>query len=72
MSGTIDGGIKAAKTTKERYGDSFYKINGAKGGRASNTGGFAANRDLARRAGAIGGRRSRRGKQSKLRSEHGS
>lgn len=33
---------------------------GSKGGKNGNTGGFAANRELARTAGAIGGRISRR------------
>ena len=61
MSGTIEGGRKAAKTNLERYGKDFYKINGAKGGRNGHTGGFASNRELARVAGAKGGRISRRG-----------
>ena len=30
------GGLKAAKTTKERHGDSFYKQIGAKGGAVKN------------------------------------
>lgn len=61
MSGTIAGGKKAAKTNKERYGEDFYKINGAKGGKKGHTGGFAANHALAKIAGAKGGKISRRG-----------
>ena len=60
MAGTIDGGKKAAKKNMERDPD-FYKKIGAKGGRNGHTGGFAANRALARIAGAKGGRKSRRG-----------
>lgn len=62
MAGTVAGGKKAAATNIERYGKDFYRIQGAKGGRNGNTGGFAANRELARIAGAKGGRISRRGK----------
>jgi general stress protein YciG len=40
----------------------FYAKIGAKGGRNGHTGGFAANPELARKAGAIGGRISRRKK----------
>jgi general stress protein YciG len=60
MTGTINGGKKAAKKNMERDPD-FYKKIGAKGGRNGHTGGFAANRALARIAGAKGGRISRRG-----------
>lgn len=65
MAGTYEGGLAAAKTNKEIYGDDFYKRIGAKGGKNGRTGGFAANRELARRAGAIGGRKSRRGASNK-------
>lgn len=61
MVGTKAGGQKAAATTKAKYGEDFYKKNGAKGGRSGHTGGFAANPALARIAGAKGGRISRRG-----------
>lgn len=60
MSGTTAGGKKAAKTNKKRYGKDFYKIQGSKGGRKGHTGGFAANPNLAKIAGAIGGARSSR------------
>lgn len=62
MAGTKEGGAKAAATTKEKYGYDFYKGIGAKGGKRGRTGGFYANRELARIAGAKGGRISRRGK----------
>lgn len=61
MAGTKAGGLKAAATNKNKYGDNFYRDIGRKGGRASNTGGFAANPELARIAGAKGGRISKRG-----------
>lgn len=60
MSGTKAGGLKAAATNKQRYGEDFYRIQGAKGGRNGHTGGFAANPELARLAGAKGGRISKR------------
>lgn len=60
MAGTLAGGRKAAITNKKLYGNDFYKTIGAKGGRNGHTGGFAANPDLARIAGAKGGRLSRR------------
>jgi uncharacterized protein len=62
MSGTIEGGRKAAQKNKLRHGPDFYARIGAKGGRNGNTGGFAANRDLARAAGRKGGLVSRRRK----------
>ena len=62
MAGTKDGGQAAAKTNKERYGSDFYAKIGAKGGKKGRTGGFYANRELARSAGAKGGRISRRSK----------
>lgn len=62
MAGTKAGGVKAAQTNKVRHGSDFYAKIGAKGGKNGHTGGFAANRDLARAAGAKGGRISRRGK----------
>lgn len=64
MAGTKEGGKKAAATNKKRYGREFYAAIGAKGGRNGTTGGFAADRELARKAGAKGGRISRRGKKA--------
>ena len=60
MSGTLEGGRKAAKTNILKYGKDFYARIGAKGGRNGHTGGFAANPALARIAGAKGGRKSKR------------
>lgn len=65
MSGTKAGGVKAAATNKSRHGKDFYAKIGAKGGQKGTTGGFAANRELARIAGAKGGRISRRTKAAK-------
>jgi general stress protein YciG len=61
MPGTKAGGIKAAATNKAKHGAKFYSEIGRKGGRNGRTGGFAANPELARIAGAKGGRISRRG-----------
>lgn len=65
MAGTPEGGKVAAATNKAKYGPDFYKNIGAKGGRNGHTGGFFANRELARIAGEKGGRISRRGKSKK-------
>jgi hypothetical protein len=60
MPGTKEGGLNTRETIIERYGRSFWQLNGAKGGRKSNTGGFYKNRPLARAAGRIGGLNRRR------------
>lgn len=59
MAGSKEGGLKAKATNLARE-SGFYSRIGAIGGKNGHTGGFYANRDLARRAGAIGGRRSKR------------
>ena len=59
------GSKKAALTNKERHGKDFYARIGSKGGKMGHTGGFYANRELARKAGAKGGRISRRGPAKK-------
>lgn len=64
MAGTKEGGKKAAATNKEKYGAEFYAKIGANGGKNGHTGGFFANRELAREAGARGGRISRRTKKT--------
>ena len=69
MAGTIEGGRKAAKTNKEKYGSNFYANIGRRGGRNGHTGGFASNPDLARRAGRKGGKISKRGKAKKYEEE---
>lgn len=68
MAGTKEGGLKAARTNRERYGNDWYANIGAVGGKKGHTGGFASNKELARRAGSIGGRKSKRaeGVQDKL------
>lgn len=63
MAGTHQGGAKAAATNKSKYGADFYARIGAMGGKVGRTGGFYANRELARIAGAKGGRISRRTKK---------
>lgn len=60
MSGTKEGGAKAAYTIRLRHGLDFYAHIGAKGGRNGHTGGFAANPELAKIAGRKGGTKSRR------------
>lgn len=64
MAGTKLGGQAAAATNKAKYGADFYAKIGAQGGKKGHTGGFWANRELARIAGAKGGRISRRTKKS--------
>ncbi|WP_160669024.1 KGG domain-containing protein [Pseudarthrobacter sp. ATCC 49987] len=63
MAGTVEGGKLAAQKNKELHGADFYARIGAKGGANGNTGGFAADPELARIAGAKGGRKSRRTKK---------
>lgn len=65
MAGTKEGGKKASATMKERYGDNYYSEMGKIGGKACVCKGFGANRELARKAGALGGHNSRRGKADK-------
>lgn len=69
MPGTKDGGQRAAKTNKKKYGKGFYARIGAIGGKNGKTGGFGSNkigsdgltgRERARLAGARGGKVSRR------------
>jgi general stress protein YciG len=64
MAGTKTGGKAAAKTNKNKYGADFYDRIGAAGGKKGHTGGFFKNRELARVAGARGGRISRRSKKN--------
>ena len=62
MAGTVAGGKKAAAKNLAKDPD-FYRRIGKVGGSNGNTGGFAASRELARIAGAKGGRISRRTKK---------
>lgn len=66
MAGTKAGGVKAAATNKAKYGEDFYVRNGRKGGQNGHTGGFFANRELAREAGRKGGLISKRGSKKVL------
>jgi general stress protein YciG len=61
MAGTKEGGKAAAKKNRELYGEDYYANIGRKGGSVLTPKGFALNRELAKKAGAIGGSRSRRG-----------
>lgn len=61
MSGTRIGGLQARDANLAKDPD-FYKKIGAKGGKNGTTGGFGAGekgRELARRAGRLGGLKSR-------------
>lgn len=65
MAGTTAGGIKTRDKNLAKDPD-FYKKIGAVGGKKGTTGGFYANRELARIAGARGGRKSKRTKNEAL------
>lgn len=64
MSGTKEGGKRAATTNKAKHGEDFYKSIGHKGGSKSHpeTRPFTTNPELAKRAGRAGGLKSKRGK----------
>ena len=64
MAGTRKGGLKTAATLLAQDPD-YYKKIAAIGGKNGTTGGFAANPELARIAGAKGGRISRRKTKAK-------
>lgn len=61
MAGSRMGGLKAAATSKRKYGHDYYAKIGALGGKKGRTGGFFANRSLASIAGRRGGQLSKRG-----------
>lgn len=61
MSGTREGGLKAAKTNLERHGANFYSNIGRDGGKKGHTGGFYNNHERAVAAGRKGGKKSKRG-----------
>lgn len=61
MSGTKEGGRKAALTNLERHGKDFYANIGRQGGKNGHTGGFYNNPERAAELGRIGGLKSRRG-----------
>ena len=62
MAGSRIGGLKARDKNLEKDPD-FYKVIGIKGGQVKVPKGFAVNRELARKAGALGGKVSKRGKK---------
>lgn len=62
MAGTKSGGIKTRETMYKKHGKDFYREIGRIGGQNGHTGGFAANRELAKIAGSKGGKISKRGK----------
>jgi len=64
MAGTKQGGISARDTNYKLYGPDFYAKIGAVGGTKGHTGGFYKNRELARIAGAKGGKISKRGRKT--------
>lgn len=55
MAGTVTGGIRAAATNKEKFGNDFYVKIGALGGQQKVRKGFAVT-GLAREAGSKGGK----------------
>lgn len=61
MSGNHKGGLKTRDSIYKKHGKDFYKKIGAMGGRNGHTGGFASNPELAKIAGAKGGKISKRG-----------
>ena len=63
MSGTKAGGLKARQTNLKKYGKDFYRNIGHIGGTTPGRrpGGFAANPERAKLAGAKGGRNGKRG-----------
>jgi hypothetical protein len=69
MSGSKKSARTTASTMYAKYGPDYYRKIGSKGGKNGTTGGFYANRELASRVGAIGGKVSRRRKASMLKSE---
>lgn len=60
MAGNKAGAIKARQKVIELYGKNFYQKIGRKGGSNGTTGGFAKDRELASKAGKIGGLKSKR------------
>ena len=71
MPGNKVGGIKARETNYKIHGTDFYKRIGRMGGKAGDPSnkGFASNIERARKAGAKGGKISKRGKAKKHKAE---
>lgn len=67
MSGTVKGGLKAARTTKQRYGEDYYMVVGREGGlRHHKNKGFGHPSIDASAAGRKGGAASRRTKRPSI------
>lgn len=62
MAGSKLGGRKTYETNIKKYGEGFYSKIGSIGGSRKVPKGFALNRELAARAGKIGGQISKRTK----------
>ena len=80
ISGTREGGLKAAQTNKQRHGKDYYREIGRKGGHNGTTGGFASDKvgkdgltgwERAVKAGSKGGKISKRGKATAPRKDKG-
>ena len=71
MSGTKVGGLKSRETIYKIHGADFYKRIGRMGGKAGDPSnkGFASNIERARKAGAKGGKISKRGPAKKHKTE---
>lgn len=78
MTGTLEGGRKARDTNYKVHGKDFYARIGQKGGRNSKTGGFASyvvgkdgltGPERAKKVGAIGGKKSKRGSTKEVAQE---
>ena len=71
MGGTKAGGIKARETNLKLHGIDFYKRIGSMGGKAGDPTkkGFASNIERAKKAGAKGGKISKRGPAKKHKAE---
>lgn len=59
MGGSRAGGLKSRETHYKKYGKDWYARIGKIGGQNGTTGGFYADRELAARAGSIGGKISK-------------
>jgi len=62
MAGTAEGGKKATQANIAKWGPDFYRTIGRAGGSRRVAKGFAMNRELAAKAGQLGGRISKRTK----------
>ena len=73
MAGTKAGGLKARETNLKLHGIDFYKRIGKMGGKAGDPSkkGFASNIERAKKAGAKGGKISKRGPAKKHKAEAG-